>query len=255
MAGLLVLVGGAEFTPGNEVQDELLVRSVAGREAFVVPTAAGRQGRGPAVATARHWFTRLGLEVRELPVLTRADASDPVLVDRVRGGGLFYLTGGAPGLVVEVLHATPVWAAMLQTWRRGAALAGSSAGAMAMCDRVLLRAAWPRHAARRLAPGLGLVPDCAVVPHFDSSGRNWSWASEGDVPSPQPVVLGIDERTAAVWERGDWRVEGPGRVTVMTGESRVSAGAGERLAEVPAPRLGEGRAEGPAGAHGHAPRT
>lgn len=237
MAGLLVLAGGAEFTPGNEAQDELLVRTATGRNAFIVPTAAGRHGRGAAVATAQRWFTHLGLDVRELAVLTRTDASDPVLVDRVRAGSLFYLTGGAPGLVVDVLHATPVWAAILDAWRRGAALAGSSAGAMAMCQWTLLRATWPDRTVRRLVPGLGLVPDCVVVPHHDTFGRNWSWATGPDVPSPPPVVLGIDERTAAVWERGEWRVEGPGRVTVTAGESSVSAGAGQRLAEVPPPRL------------------
>jgi cyanophycinase len=228
-------VGGAEFTPGNEAQDELVVRSAPSGDALVLPTAAGRQGRRAAIANAQRWFARLGLAIEELPVLTRTDASDPVLIERARAAGVLYLVGGAPGLVVEVLRATPVWAAMLEAWRRGAALAGSSAGAMALCDWVLLRSTWPERTARRHAPGLGLLPDCAVVPHLDTFGRNWSWAWDGD--GPVPVMLGIDERTAAVWERGAWRAEGPGRVTVLAGESRESATAGQRLAAVPQPRV------------------
>jgi hypothetical protein len=54
-----------------------------------------------------------------------------------------------------------------------------------------------------------------------------------------PVVLGVDERTAAVWERGEWHVGEPGRVTVTAGESTVSAGAGP----VSSPRLRPGSPE------------
>ena len=203
VAGLLVLAGGAELTPGNEAQDELMVRGAPpGRTAFVVPTAAGPQGRAAAVGTAQRWFADLGLALEELPVLTRSNAFDPVLADRARNGGLFHLVGGAPGRLVEVLRGSPVWAAIVQAWRRGAVIAGSSAGAMAMCDWVLVRATWPDRTARRLIPGLGLVPDCAVVPHFDTFGSNWSWTWNGDTALGHSVVLGVDERTAAVWDRG-----------------------------------------------------
>ncbi len=54
--GPLALVGGAELMPGNEPIDEVLVRAAEGGPAFVLATAAARQGAPKAVANAVGWF-------------------------------------------------------------------------------------------------------------------------------------------------------------------------------------------------------
>src|SRR5207302_8414276 len=88
---LLALVGGDEFKPGNEEQDRLLVAAAKPGPAFVVPTAAARQCPQDAVDNATRWFSRLDLELRELPVLKRADANSKEIAERARTGGFFYL--------------------------------------------------------------------------------------------------------------------------------------------------------------------
>jgi cyanophycinase len=128
--GPFVLVGGAEFLPGNEPHDRAFLAGAAGRPTYVVATAAVRQGPDRAVATARGWFRTLGAEVEELRLRGRRDGRDPAIVAAARDAGGVYLCGGDPGLVVEVLRGTPAWAAVVDAWSRGAALGGSSAGAM-----------------------------------------------------------------------------------------------------------------------------
>src|SRR5437016_5708177 len=166
--GLLALVGGDEFNPGNEEQDRMLAGAAKSGTAFVVPTAAARQGPEQAVAHATAWFEQFGLALQELPVLKRADANSKELAATARAGGFFYLVGGDPGLVAQVLVGSRVWAAIFEAWRDGAALAGSSAGAMALCSHTLIRASWPNRFNRRPSEALGLVPDTAVLPHFDT---------------------------------------------------------------------------------------
>jgi cyanophycinase len=139
--GFLALVGGDEFKPGNEEHDRWLIEHRGVGPAYVVPTAAARQRPDLAVATAQQWFEGLGLDVLELPVLKRSDATSARNVELAERGGLFYLTGGDPGLVVDVLRDSPVWRAIAAAWRRGAALAGSSAGAMALGEWTLVRKA------------------------------------------------------------------------------------------------------------------
>ncbi|TMB96223.1 MAG: hypothetical protein E6J40_10325 [Chloroflexi bacterium] len=143
VAGVLALAGGNEFNPGNEQQDKVLAEAAGSGPAFVVPTAAARQGPERAVAHAQEWFRQFGLELQELPILKRTDANSKELADRARGGGFFYLVGGDPGLVAQVLHSSRAWDAIVEAWQEGASLAGSSAGAMALCSHTLIRASWP----------------------------------------------------------------------------------------------------------------
>lgn len=215
-----MLNGGEEFQPGNEPQDELLVEAAGDGPAFVVPTAAARQRPDLAVANAIRWFARLGLEVRDLPVLKRGDANDEKLALEATQGSFFYLVGGDPGHVVKTLAGSHVWDAVATAWRAGAALGGSSAGAMALCEWTLVMARWPDHESRRALPALGLVPRTAVVPHYERFGDRWLQTPIQDGPEDM-VLLGLDEKTAAVWDGECWTAHGAGAVRIA---SRTFAG-------------------------------
>lgn len=181
--------------------------------AFVVPTAAARQKPDQSVAHAKAWFRQFGVDLQELPVLKRADAKSSAVAERARAAGLFYLVGGDPGWVSEVLRGSPVWVAMFEAWRGGAALAGSSAGSMALCSQTLVRAKWPNHVNRRPADALGVLPKTAVLPHYDTFGHKW--VESAQAAAPDLCLLGIDERSAAVWDGAKWVAAGPGAVTVI----------------------------------------
>ena len=218
--GFLALVGGDEFKPGNEAHDRLLVEHRGRGAAYVVPTAAARQRPDLAVATAQRWFKSLGLDVIELPVLKRSDATSATNVELAERGGLFYLTGGDPGLVVDVLRESPVWRTIATAWRHGAALAGSSAGAMALGERTLVRKAYPGHAERRYKPALDVVARVAVAPHFETFGHRWVDSALVEPPADDVVIVGIDERSAMLWDGRAWTARGPGRVTIVTTHER-----------------------------------
>src|ERR1700687_3286008 len=202
--GMLALVGGDEFNPGNEEQDRLLAAAAGPGPAFVVPTAAARQHPEVAVDHAKRWFEQFGLELQELPVLKRTDANSKELAALARTGGFFYLVGGDPGLVAQVLHASRVWNAIFEAWREGSSLAGSSAGAMALGSHSLIRASWPTRFTRRPTEALGLVPGTAVLPHFETFGHRWIESAESELPGT--TLLGIDESSAELWTHdGGWR--------------------------------------------------
>lgn len=233
--GPLALVGGDELNPGNEPQDRVLVAAAAGGPAYVLATAAARYAPDRAVDHAVRWFAGLGLEVRELPATTRRLATQPRHAAVAREGRFFYLVGGDPGIVPETLDATPLWKGVVTAWANGAALAGSSAGAMALGAWTLVRERHPGDERRRFAPALGLVPGLAVIPHFDTFGAGWVHGVRPEAARQGAVLVGIDERTATVWLDGDWRALGPGGVTVIRdGESR-RFGAGERVEGLPQP--------------------
>ena len=231
--GVLALVGGDEFNPGNEQQDRMLAEAALPGPAFVVPTAAGRQGPEKAVAHATRWFKQFGLNLQELPVLKRADANSKELAALARTGGFFYLVGGDPGLVAQVLHSSRVWSAIFEAWLQGSSLAGSSAGAMALGSHSLIRATWPNRFNRRPTEALGLVPEVAVLPHFETFGHRWVESAEKELPGA--TLLGVDERSAAVWIKNEWLACGPGAVTVIKGSKASPHPSGSKILGLAAP--------------------
>ncbi len=211
----------------------MLVAAAGRGAAFVVPTAAARQKPDQSVAHAIDWFRRLGLGVEELPVLKRSDATSAALAERARAGGFFYLVGGDPGLVAHVLRGSAVWKAIFEAWRDGAALAGSSAGAMALCSHTLVRASWPNRFNRRPAAALGLLPKTAVLPHFDTFGERWIESAQA--AAPDLCLLGVDERSAAVWDGARWLAAGPGAVTVVKRTKVARFSSGQEVLGLPRP--------------------
>ena len=233
--GPLALVGGDELKPGNEPVDEVLVRAAAGGPAFVLATAAARQRPQAAVANAMRWFEGLGLAVEELPATKRSHAMWAANAERARAGRFFYLVGGDPGLVPRTLAGTPLWDAIVDAWRDGAALAGSSAGAMALGAWTLVRGRIPGDDRRRYLPALKLVGGVAVLPHFETFGNRWVKGALATAPSEDVVLLGIDERTGAVWDAGSWRALGDGGVTVIAHGRRRRYASGGRVEGLPPP--------------------
>ena len=235
MTGLLVLVGGDELKPGNEEQDRLLVAAAKARggPAFVVPTAAARGGPKLAVENAVRWFGGLGLAMEELHVLNRTNANDAAIAEQASAGSLFYLVGGDPGHTASTLRESAVWAAIEAAWRAGAALAGSSAGAMALAEWTLIRDRFKGDRRRRYAPALGLLAETAVLPHYETFGHRWAASALERAPTPGTVLLGLDERSAAVWDGEAWTARGPGSVTVIRGEARKAYPSGARIELAP----------------------
>jgi cyanophycinase len=207
VTGTLALVGGGEWQEGCSFDASLL--AMAGGEVLVLPTAAAYEHPERAVATAEQWFADLGGRARGLMVLRRPDALDEANAAAVRDARFIYLAGGSPMHLRSVLKDSPVWDAIVAAWNDGAVLAGSSAGAMVLCDPMVD----PRGGA--FTVGLALVAQVAIVPHHDTWSDDKAHRTLELAPSGLPVV-GIDERTALLRDAdGVWRVEGAGEVVVF----------------------------------------
>ena len=235
-SGPIALVGSGEFLPVMEAVDAALLAGRAPRAVFL-PTASAPEGPDRVEYWLRlgtEHYDRLGVEPVPLAVLDRRDADDPANAAVVAGAGLVYLSGGNPGYLADTLRGTAVLSAVLAAWQAGAALAGCSAGACALTAV----AGDTRTGATR--PGLAVVPELVVLPHFD---RIEEWRP-GIVDrslaelAPGQILVGIDEETVLISTEGGWRVDGRHKVWVVEpGGRRISHPAGAVLA-LPAPAQG-----------------
>ena len=142
-------------------------------------------------------------------VLGRRDAEDEANAAAVRASRFTYLGGGSPMHLVSVLKGSRVWEALLDAWRHGAVVAGSSAGAMVLTDPMVD----PRGGA--LTVGLGMVQQIAVIPHFGHENAEKVHRSIA-LAAPGLPVVGVPERTALIRDpAGGWRQAGEGDVEVF----------------------------------------
>lgn len=212
MNGVLGLLGGEEMHAPCEPFDRALLEAAGNpREVRVVAAAVVQNGSVSAtMAVARRYFgKRLGLGVSEVPLRRRSDASRPEVVDALRTSPLTYLLGGDPGYLLDTILDTPAWDAIREAVRGGAALAGSSAGAMVVCETILLRSRNPSPSRRHGRAALALVPGVVLIPHLNRFAPGWLDAARREARGRD--ILGLDESTGAVYA-GGWRVHGPGEV-------------------------------------------
>jgi cyanophycinase len=206
-SGPLALIGGGEWRELCAFDRELLEESGAS-EVLVIPTAAAYEHPERCVEAADRWFSELGVSTRGLMVLRRTDALEDGNAEAIRDSGFVYLAGGSAMHLRSVLKDSPVWDALVTAWNAGTVLAGSSAGAMVLCDPMVD----PRGGAFTL--GLGLVSQMAVIPHHDTWSPDKAKRTIDLAPAGLPVAA-VDEQTALIREPdGKWRVSGAGRVVV-----------------------------------------
>lgn len=230
-AGPVALVGSGEFLPVMEDVDRALLDGRPQRVVFL-PTASAPEGDerfGYWTSLGLAHYARLGVEAVALEVRDRADADRDDLAASISGAGLVYLSGGNPAYLVDTLRETAVWRAIHAAWTNGTALAGCSAGAIALSAVVRDRLA----SDAPLRPALGVVPKLAILPHFD---RLRTFRPEVAGPRarglPDGVTLvGVDEDTAIEGpSTGPWTVMGRQRAWVLReGADPVAYDAGSLI--------------------------
>ena len=224
--GPLALVGSGEYLPQMaDVEAGLLM----GRPPRYVQLATAAVPDGPSVVERWHNLgraqaDRLGVEAVVLEVNDRRDADDTQLAALVAGAGLIYLSGGDPTYLANTLRDTVVWSAIVAAWREGAALAGCSAGAMAMTSWVPSL----RHPRKGGTVGLALLPHLRVIPHFDAfTARVPDLITRLLLPyDPSISVIGIDEDTALIGGPVEWKVVGRQSAWRLSGDHREELPAG-----------------------------
>ena len=228
-AGPIALVGSGEYLPVMAPMEAALL---AGRPSRYVQLATAAVPDGPSVVERWHHLgaeqaQRLGVEVVQLAVSNRDDANDEELVAQVAGAGLVYLSGGHPGFLADTLRGTRLWSKIVEAWQAGSAIAGCSAGAMALTSWVPSL----RHPREGGTEGLGLLPHVRVIPHFDAfAARIPDLVTRFLLPHESGVtLLGIDEETAMVGGPFEWEVQGRQSVWELRSAGRTEFREGSRL--------------------------
>ncbi|MCU1438182.1 MAG: cyanophycinase [Naasia sp.] len=231
-AGPLVIIGGHEDKEGDRAILRAVAEAVAGRR-LVLATIASRRPEGylDAYRTA---FEGLGIgELVELYLDSREDAyAEETLALLDDAGGVFF-SGGDQLRITSQIGDTPVEARVREVRERGGVIAGTSAGASAMSDTMLVRGAGTeshRLGDLRMAPGLAFLTGITVDQHFAERGRIGRLLG-AVAQNPRVLGVGIDEDTAIVVRGDRFEVLGSGGVYVVDGSGVTRSNIAESKPE------------------------
>ena len=215
--GFILLEGGAEFGGRMADADRQAVKLAGGFDMpiRIIPAAAAPDhNHQRAGQNGVDWFQHLGAtDVSSLALIDSRSADDPLIAAELARAGLIYLLGGFPHYLDQTLQGSRSWQAILEAHSKGAVIAGSSAGAMVLCEY------YYDPATSRVHQGLKLVNGVCILPHHDTFGKDWA-------PSLRKILgsitlVGIDEQTGAINDSAPdrWRAYGKGKVTLYRNDT------------------------------------
>jgi len=239
ISGPIALVGSGEFLRVMDATDSAISECLGGAaetRVAVLPTASGLEEPESPARWARmglEHFTRLGAKAEAVPILNRRDAHDPRMLASLEAANFYYFSGGNPLHLIETMRDTPAWAIIARRHAEGAALAGCSAGAMAICGQTSRFRGLREDERPAWTPALGVLPRLIVVPHYDRIasfiGDEAAERLVRNVPDGA-ILLGIEEDTALVRvDAAGWRVMGQRRVWMFNADEKAVYEAGRTV--------------------------
>lgn len=225
-AGYVMPIGGAEDKVGRMtvLRETVRLAGGAGSRIVVISTASSL---GDEITHAYlQIFGSLGVRhVVGIRPESRTQAAAAELVDAVDGCTAVFMTGGNQVKLAAIVVGTPLGDAIRAAHRRGALVAGTSAGASILSTHMVSfgsGGATPKFRMSQVSEGLGLLPGAIVDQHFTQRNR-FGRLLALVAGNPAQLGIGVDEDTAAIiGPDGRLEVKGRGVVTVMDGTAALT---------------------------------
>lgn len=214
----LIIIGGAEDKKEDcEILREFVRRAGGTKARIIIMTAATELPREVGENYIRV-FERLGAEdARIVDTETRDDASSSSALKAVSKATGIFFTGGDQARITSVIKDTELDRAIHKRFAEGAVIAGTSAGAAMMPDKMIVEGdsqTNPRIEIINMGPGLGFLPGVVIDQHFLQRGRLGRLIS-ALIQEPADLGFGIDENTAMVVTDRQVEIIGEGSVTIV----------------------------------------
>jgi len=219
-AGTLFIIGGAE---DREDTKEILSRMAEriGSGKLVISTLASDYG-DELWEVYRKLFNSLGVKsVKHLGINHRDETAKDPRLDMLADAKAVFFTGGDQFKITTRLGGTALSERIEEIYRRGGVIGGTSAGATALGEMMLVvipgAGITTVGDALHMTPGLGLAKNMIIDQHFSERGRIRRLLG-AVAQNPRMLGVGIDEDTAVVVESdGTLNTLGSGAVYIVDG--------------------------------------
>lgn len=221
--GTLFIIGGGNR---SDAMMEELTRMAGVTDkgyVFVLPMASSVPDS--SIMWAREDFHKAGAKNITGYNFRKGEVPPLPKLDSLRNAPLIYLSGGDQSRFMEVVLNTPVMDAIIEAYRSGSVIAGTSAGAAVMSKKMITgnqkkhpesESGFTTMEAENIeiTEGLGLLTHVIIDQHFIKRQRLNRLVS-ASIENPEQLCVGIDESTAIIVKGKKAKVTGNSQVVVI----------------------------------------
>lgn len=226
--GKLFIIGGGERTDSmmNELVDLAGIRNSG--YAYILPMSSSVPDS--SIMWTKEDFYVTGIKNVFGHNFKAGELSQPQ-IDSLRNAKLIYISGGDQARFMSVVNNTPIMEAILEAYKSGAVIAGTSAGAAVMSKK-MITGNQKRHPESEagftsmesenveVTQGLGLLTTAIIDQHFIKRQRLNRLISVS-IENPAEICVGIDESTAIIVEGENATVTGIHQVVVIRNTAAI----------------------------------
>lgn len=227
--GKLFIIGGGKRPESlvNQLIDEANVRT----EGYIYILPMSSSEPDTAYFYAKKQFVDLGIDRVSGYNFTTAEEFPTAKIDSIRNAKLVYISGGDQNKFMAVVNNTEIKKAIHEAYTNGATIAGTSAGAAVMSEKMITgnELKHPDYESTfrnieaeniEIKQGLGLVNTVIIDQHFVKRSRHNRLISSA-IEYPDLLSVGIDESTAIVVSGNEAKVVGESQVLVFKASNRT----------------------------------
>jgi cyanophycinase len=217
--GALIAIGGAEDREDTKIILSALAERIGSGKLVISTLASGYADEVWEIYRAL--FSSMGVKrVKHLCIDHRDESPQDPRLDVLTDATAVFFTGGDQLRITTRLGGTALFERIEEIYRQGGIIAGTSAGATALGEMMLVGS--PAEGICklrdvRMTPGLGLAENLIIDQHFSERGRIRRLLG-AVAENPRMLGIGIDEDTAVVIDgAGTFHALGSGAVYVVDG--------------------------------------
>lgn len=221
--GQLFIIGGGK-RPTDMIK-KLVELAKLDKEGYGIILPMSSAEHDSAIFYAKIQFSDLGLNNVTGINFLKDQAATQQQLDSLKGASMIYISGGDQNKFMDIVHNTPIEAAIKEAYKNGSIIAGTSAGAAVMSKMMITgnELKYSKYEETfshiesdniELNEGLGLVETAIIDQHFVKRSR-YNRLLSAVIEHPDKVGIGIDESTAIIVKGDSAEVVGNAQVILF----------------------------------------
>lgn len=221
--GALFIIGGGKRPPS--LVKDLVQLSEIDKGGYIVILPMSSSEPDTSAYYAKKQFVEQGITNVSAFNFIKGEKPNPQWIDSLRNAKLVYVSGGDQNRFMDVVKGTAIYDAMHYAYKSGATIAGTSAGAAIMSEKMITgnEHKHPEYTGNfrtieseniEVAQGVGFTKKLIVDQHFVWRMRMNRLISVA-IEHPELIAVGIDESTAIYVKNNQVTVYGESQVIVL----------------------------------------